>query len=121
MAIEYQCSECGKSYSSQKGGRSHIIKYHNEKSTELRKISKDDADKLRQIAYDKKFVNCDICKIKFLSRKGKWAHDTVKHQGIRFKCLVCGKQFSRKERCKKHLSNFHENSEGKFEKIIILQ
>ena len=55
-------------------------------------------------------IKCDQCDLTFNNSGSKWRHIRIVHEGIKYPCNNCGKEYADKKRLKMHMLKHHGGS-----------
>ena len=55
-------------------------------------------------------IKCDQCDMTFNNSSAKWRHIRIVHEGIKYTCQTCGKEYADKKRLKMHMLKHHGGS-----------
>ena len=116
----YKCMDCGKCYKSQSGLTIHSKTRHQNTQYKCNICNKSFSrssnvarhiDTIHNMA---KFYPCKWCPKEFRSTGGRDMHVQAEHQGTRFDCNVCFKQFKRKGSLGRHMVGVHGHGDNKY-------
>ena len=55
-------------------------------------------------------IKCDQCDMTFNNSSAKWRHIRIVHEGVKYTCQTCGKEYADKKRLKMHMLKHHGGS-----------
>ena len=55
-------------------------------------------------------IKCDQCDMTFNNSSAKWRHIRIVHEGVKYTCQTCGKEYADKKRLKMHMLKHHGES-----------
>ena len=58
-------------------------------------------------------IKCEKCEMTFNNSSAKWRHIRIVHDGIKYSCQSCGKEYADKKRLKMHMGKHHGGKEPK--------
>ena len=59
-----------------------------------------------------KNFKCEKCDMAFACNSMRYHHNQKVHEGIEFRCHICGKDFAFKKGLRRHIRNVHEVGKG---------
>lgn len=118
-ATQYECTECGDSFLGSDAFRKHqchnrkLTKFSNKHTSEssisshLKKQRSERRfetvnDEEEEVDVGEDFIKCTICQKRFSSSSSLMVHQKTEHPERPFKCLVCGKGFTKKRYLTQH-------------------
>lgn len=67
---------------------------------------------IRDIPLEEKRYGCKECGIRYADRKGLYSHLKRKHEGVRYKCEICDKEFTTPAGVRAHKGTAHGDAAG---------
>ena len=62
-------------------------------------------------------IKCEKCEMTFNNSSAKWRHIRIVHDGIKYSCQTCGKEYADKKRLKMHMVKHHGGGNLKEPKV----
>ena len=62
-------------------------------------------------------IKCEKCEMTFNNSSAKWRHIRIVHDGIKYSCQSCGKEYADKKRLKMHMVKHHGGGSLKEPKV----
>jgi uncharacterized C2H2 Zn-finger protein len=62
-------------------------------------------------------IKCEKCEMTFNNSSAKWRHIRIVHDGIKYSCQSCGKEYADKKRLKMHMVKHHGGGSLKESKV----
>ena len=62
-------------------------------------------------------IKCEKCEMTFNNSSAKWRHIRIVHDGIKYSCQTCGKEYADKKRLKMHMVKHHGGGSLKDPKV----
>ena len=124
--IRYNCKDCDKSFKNNKSLKNHIKINHDDDGSRFQCPSCGlkfllemylirHTEKHHTIKEVKPFHTCDICGHKAKNKRSIQIHKLTIHDGVKYSCKDCSKDYTSKEMLKQHTDIVHLGKKAKYQ------